>query len=101
MGKDISLKDTKEQLAKALAKTGNYIGLVFFLLLGIVYGFVILRINSLNSAEVSPEAIAAQVKSSLSPRIDEETVQKLQSLQDNSVNVQTLFEEARTNPFKE
>jgi len=66
-----------------------------------VYGFIVFRIHALDNAKPSAEAIAAQNNPIRQARIDKSVVKKLQSLQDNSVNVQTLFEQARNNPFQE
>ncbi len=73
---------------------------VFIVFISLLYGFVLFRINSLNSAQPSQDAIAAQVKAARVPHIDQAAIQQLQSLQDNSVSVQTLFNEARSNPFQ-
>ena len=65
-----------------------------------LYGFVLLRINSLSNAQPSPESVTSQVKAARVPRIEQSVVNQLESLHDNSVNVQTLFNETRSNPFQ-
>lgn len=103
--KDIEFKLTKGSLTKSFAKfirlVKPYIAVLFFLLIALAYGFVILRINALSKAEVDPSAVSEQVKASPTPRIDANAIKQLETLKDNSVNVQTLFEESRTNPFQE
>lgn len=44
-------------------------------------------------------SVATTEESSKSLRIDKSTVDKLNSLQDNSVQVQAIFNDARNNPF--
>lgn len=85
---------------KAVVLLKPYTAVLLVVLFAVVYAFVILRINSLSNAEVDQNAVTSQVKSSPSLRIDPQAVQQLQSLKDNSVNVQTLFENQRTNPFE-
>jgi hypothetical protein len=67
----------------------------------LLYGFVLLRINNLTTAQPSSDAVASHVQASHSLHIDKPVVQQLQSLQDNSVSVQSLFNQARANPFQE
>lgn len=98
---NINLKALVPQLAQSLKKVKRYTGVLFFLLVAIVYSFVLLRINTLGNAEVDQAAVDEQVQTSPTPRIDEEALKQLESLKDNSVNVQALFDEGRTNPFQE
>lgn len=44
-------------------------------------------------------SVATTQESSKSLRIDKTTVDKLNSLEDNSVQVQAIFNDARSNPF--
>lgn len=81
-------------------KLRKYSLLAFIVLVGIIYAFLIFRINSLSGQEPSEAAITQQVKAAQIPQIDKSVVKQLESLQDNSVNVQTLFNQARSNPFQ-
>ena len=73
---------------------------VYLIFLVIIYGFIILRVNTLSKAEANQSAAVAQTNSAV-PQIDQATVNKIKQLQDNSVSVQALFDQARQNPFKE
>jgi len=73
----------------------------FMLLLALVYGFVLLRVQSLSNVQPSDADVSAQVKLSATPHINPSVVQQMQSLQDNSVSVHALFDQARNNPFQE
>jgi hypothetical protein len=94
------LKPLLVKSKKAVMSLKPYTTVLIVVLFASVYALVILRINSLSNAEVDQNAVTSQVKSSPSLRIDPQAVQQLQSLKDNSVNVQTLFENQRTNPFE-
>lgn len=74
--------------------------LAFLLFIALLYGFVLLRINSLSSLQPSEDAVSSQVKAAKLPHIDQSVVTQLQSLQNNSVSVQALFNQARSNPFQ-
>jgi hypothetical protein len=78
----------------------RYSVVIFVVFVAALYGFVMFQIASLNSQQPSQDAITAQVNAAQVPRIDQKLVDQLQSLQDNSVSVQTLFNEARSNPFQ-
>lgn len=97
---ELSLKELRPLLYKALRLAGRYSAILFFLLITTVYGFVIMRINTLVNAQPSQSDIDAQTKSTAVPRVDPKVAEQLESLQDNSVNVQTLFNQARNNPFQ-
>lgn len=73
---------------------------LFILFIGIAYGTLLFQVNTIYNSQPSQDAIAAQVKASQVPKIDETAIQQLKSLQDNSVSVQTLFNNARSNPFQ-
>jgi hypothetical protein len=89
------------QLQKVLKKFLKLRVPLFLLLIVIVYAYVALRASALANANPSASAIADQTKASATPHIDQATVNKIQQLQDNSVTVRTLFNQARQNPFQE
>lgn len=78
----------------------RYRVLGFVLVVAVLYGFVLMRINTLGSVEPMDDAVAEQVKAARVPHINETVVEQLESLEDNSVSVKTLFNEARSNPFQ-
>jgi hypothetical protein len=100
MKNELDIKQLVQKGEKVITALKPYGAVMIITLFAMVYAFVILRINSLSNALVDDNAVSAQVKSSPSLRIDPQAVQQLQSLKDNSVNVNTLFEEERTNPFQ-
>jgi hypothetical protein len=94
--------DLKSLLATAnrdVEKARRFGVVGFVVLVALLYGFLFLRISSLNDAEPSSDSVTGQVQAAGVPHIDESVVKQLESLHDNSVNVRTLFNEARKNPF--
>lgn len=99
--KEIDVKILSQSLKRVLHIVKTYAGVLLFLVFALVYGFIVLRINALSGAPVAQSDIDAQAKTSPTLRLDKHAAEQLQTLKDNSVNVQTLFTQDRTNPFQE
>lgn len=101
------MKDKKPDLKSLISKAGpdiqkvrRFSFLLFLCFVALLYGFVLLRINSLGNAQPSTDSVTSQVQASQVPHIDQSVVNQLESLNNNSVNVQALFNQARSNPFQ-
>jgi hypothetical protein len=101
MAKKLNLKALPDLLGVGLAKAGRFKVIIFVILLAAVYGLIVLRISSFDNAQPSATALAGASVPIATTHIDPTVVKQLQSLQNNSVSVQTLFEQARSNPFQE
>ena len=99
--KDLNISSLSEKLSDALPRLKRYIPLAFLIVVVGLYGFIVYRVNTLNSAEPSTEDVTAQSKTAQVPHIDPSLIQQLQSLQNNSTSVKALFDAARDNPFQE
>jgi hypothetical protein len=97
---NLNLKSLPVLLENIEHLVSRYAIILFFLLLVAVYGFILLRINSLSNAQPDSSAVSTQAQTVAIPHIDPTVVQQIQNLQDNSVSVQALFNQARTNPFQ-
>jgi hypothetical protein len=95
---DINISSLRESIQDVGHKLSRYTFMFFILFLAALYGFVLYRVNTLAAAD--PTQDVNQVISK-TPHIDKEVVTQLEDLKDNSVSVQTLFDEARSNPFQE
>lgn len=89
------------QLTIVLKALKRYALLWFVLFLAGVYGFVCFQIYNASKAQPADADITTQEQSAAAPRIDASVVDQILALQDHSVNVKTLFEQARKNPFSE
>jgi len=98
---NLDLKSIVPALKKTIHKLRQYVGVFAFLLFAGVYGFMLLRVNTLSNPVVSDSDVISEAKSTPSPRIDAAAAAQLQSLKDNSVSVQTLFDASRNSPFNE
>lgn len=99
--KDLDIKTLTAKAGLAVAKIRRFSVLLFVILVAVLYGFVLLRINELSNEQPSPDSVTGQVQAAHMPHIDKAVVKQLDSLHDNSVNVQALFNEARSNPFNQ
>lgn len=91
----------KEQLAHYLHVARVYAPLAFIIFLAAIYGFLSWRTLSLTSAGPDQAAVDSKVQAFGVQGVDPNVVSKMQHLEDNSVSVQTLFDQARQNPFSE
>ncbi len=98
---DIKALLDPNKLLELADKFRGYSLIAFVALVVVLYGFLVLRINSLGSAQPSETAISSHVQEAKVLRIDPAVVDQLKSLQDNSVSVKSLFDETRANPFLE
>lgn len=75
--------------------------ILFIVFVGLVYIYTFWQINQANNAKPTAFQISENKHSPTAqlPHIDPNTVQKIEQLKDNSVNVKALFDKARENPF--
>lgn len=95
--------DIKQQLQAVIAKSSGlrkYLWLVLICLMALLYAYVLLKTSSFLNAAPSSSAIAHDLKTSVAPAINQKVVNELGQLQNNSVSVQALFNQARSNPFQ-
>ena len=72
--------------------------IVFFL--GI-YSLLIYQINIYINSEPSAQQLDEQISKSGKISIDQESIDRLLELEEQNIEVKTLFEQARDNPFNE
>ncbi|HSX47176.1 MAG TPA: hypothetical protein VLF63_00220 [Patescibacteria group bacterium] len=95
-----SFKKYKYSALNMLKKVGRYKVVVFILFVAGIYTYIYLNISNYTNQQPTQDQIQGQVKAAAIPHIDQSVVEKLKSLQDNSVSVQSLFDQARNSPFQ-
>ena len=90
----------KAQLQPLLRRLQQLRVLLFVVIVLAVYAFMGMRIASLRNQQPSSSAVSSATPTA-QPHIDQATVNKIKQLQDNSVSVQALFNQARQSPFQE
>ena len=98
---NLEIKTIPSKLLPVAQKVTKYLGLILFLVFVAIYAFLVIRVNSLIAAKPTESAITEKLKTVQRPRIDEKAAAKMQQLEDQNVNVQALFNDARQNPFTE
>lgn len=88
------LKSTGKRLTK-------YAGFIAVLLVLGAYGFIVYRIGTLTSHEPEDDVVAERLKNLKKPSIDQATIDKIEQLEDSNVQVKSLFDQARDNPFQD
>lgn len=103
MSKSINFdyKKLPEKLQPLLAAVQTYIKFIFFVFASLLGAFLIFQINHFASVEPSEDEVSEKLQTVQRPHIDENSLQKIQQLQDQNVQVQSLFEQTRDNPFSE
>lgn len=94
--KSDELKVQSQQIMKRL--TAVRVPL-FLLLVAGVYAFIVWRISILQNAQPNSSSVSTQIQQTA--HIDQTTINKIQQLQNSSISVQALFNQARKNPFQE
>lgn len=98
---NLEVKDISAKLVPALQSLSKYLVFMFIMVVLGIYGFLVFHINTLASQQPDEDAVLERLKTVQRPRIDEEALIKIQQLQDQNIQVKTLFDDARDNPFAE
>lgn len=95
--------DTKDLLAK-LTTFKNFIAryavIIFIVIVSLVFAFLVYRIASYSNQEPNDDQIEERLSSFSSVKLDDETVQKIEELQDRNISLESLFNNGRANPFE-
>jgi hypothetical protein len=98
--KNLDLKKITTKLAILPRFFKKYAVFIVFILVFVAYGFIVVRIRTLASSEPDEEVVTEQLSSLNRPSIDQSTINKIQQLQDTNIQVKSLFDHARDNPFQ-
>ena len=89
-----------KMLPALAAKEHNYLWLVVLAFFLILYGYLFWEINGFSQAQPTQIQISNDLKTTALPAINQSVVTQLEQLKNNSVSVQALFNQARSNPFQ-
>lgn len=98
---NLELKDLRAKIAPALGFIRRYLVFIFFLFFLAMYGFLVFRINTLAASEPDDAAVAEKLETVARPKIDQTAVDKIKKLEAQNIQIQSLFDQARKNPFNE
>ncbi len=94
-------KSIKEQLVPLGRFLNAYKKFMFVLGILVVIIFLVFRINQFSSAEPTQAQLDEKLQNNTSLKLDQTVLNRIQQLQDQNVEVQSLFDKSRNNPFNE
>lgn len=95
------MKKAQESLLKALNSLKKYTVILVVVIFGAMYGLLINTSSQFAKQEPTQVEIDEKFQGASRPKIDEAAARKLTELQAQNIEIQTLFNEARNNPFSE
>ena len=99
--KSFNFSEIKEQINEVVQLLNKNKLYIFILFVVLTYGYIYIKMKSADSASPNIAQVQAIANPLAGTKINAQVVQQIQSLQNNSVNVQTLFQNARNNPFND
>jgi uncharacterized iron-regulated membrane protein len=99
--KDIDLKSLKPLAKKLFKKLRRHAVFGALMVVLLAYLFVVWRINSLASTEPAVEDQATALTQAHLPKVDKKAIAQIQALEKSNTQIQSLFNQARNNPFQE
>lgn len=98
---NLDLKSLPTILNSVFKKLRRYTVFIFIIIILGLYVFLVYQIGQFSRVEADEDAVAEQLKTTPRLRIDQESIDKITQLQDQNISVQSLFKEARDNPFQD
>lgn len=98
---NLDRKTITKSVKDFIRKNKKYASFAFILLILLTYTFLVYRISKFSLAEPSTGSIEQQLQSTGKLKIDQDSINKILKLEEQNVNVQSLFEDARDNPFQD
>jgi hypothetical protein len=95
------LSKITDKLAGFTHLLGRFRVILFVIIVAVLYSFLIVEIAQLSQIQPDPDAVEDQLQRSAGPRLDRQAITAIEQLQDQNIQVETLFREARENPFSE
>ncbi|MES2970707.1 MAG: hypothetical protein V4702_00080 [Patescibacteria group bacterium] len=97
----IELKNLPSKLKPELKLLRKYIVFGYFIALLMIFGFFVFRINQFSHTEPTEEAVQEKLQTVQRPKLDNAVLEKVEQLESQNIQVQSLFDQARNNPFNE
>lgn len=97
----LDVKDVAAKIVPFIVGLKKYMVFIFIITVLGLYGYLVFHINTLAQKEPDESAVIERLKTVQRPKIDQDALDKIQQLQAQNIQVQTLFNQARDNPFTE
>lgn len=101
MNKGLNLKSINFRVLadKYSSRYGKHLAFAAVMVVLLVYVLVVVKISGLSKAEPNPSQTIDT--KSLVPHVNQQAINRIQALENNSPQIHSLFEQARNNPFQE
>lgn len=98
---NIGLKDIPAKLLALLGRLKKYT--LFICILGAlgIYVFLVWQIRHIATLEPTSADVINKVSELNTPKLDQDAVDRILQLEGENIEIKTLFNEARQNPFQE
>ncbi len=97
----LDFKDLPAKIRPVLEFIKRYVVFIFAMVILLIFGFFVFRINQFSRIEPGETAVEEKLQTVQRPKIDQAVIDKIQQLQDQNIQIQSLFDQARNNPFSE
>ena len=91
----------KKQLAPLVEAFRRYHVFLFIVAFLGTYAFLVMRISSLTQNEPTLTSGTSEVEAIKQLKVDQAAIDQILELEEQNIEVQSLFKEARNNPFTE
>ncbi len=98
---NLDLKSSLKSLQKYGVIVQKYKLIIFITVSFGIYGYLVMQISEAAQKEPTESQIDEKSAGTKKLKIDQNSVSKIEQLEDQNVIVQSLFETARDNPFQE
>lgn len=98
---NFEVKDIPAKIVPIINKLKRYVPVIFIVFVSLILGFLITRISTYAQTEPSEDAVTEKLTTVQRPKIDENALKKIEQLEDQNIDVKSLFQQARENPFSE
>ncbi|MEI6237132.1 MAG: hypothetical protein WCP03_00845 [Candidatus Saccharibacteria bacterium] len=78
----------------------RYAVIIFIIATAGIFGFMTLQISRYSNAEPTSDQIEEKKNSLKKVKLNDKAVEKIQELEDKNINIESLFNNGRDNPFE-
>lgn len=98
---NIDLKKLAPKISGVLKKLRPYSLFICIILVLGIYLFIVIKIRQLANQQPSTTDVTNKLVELQTPKLDQDAVDSILQLEEESIEIRTLFNEARQNPFQE
>lgn len=89
-------------LAKKIAAfASKYSLMIFIVVFAVMAAYLVTRIGHLSRLEPTQAELDKRLENIRATQTNEDSIKKLQELQDRNISIEALFDNGRTNPFED